>query len=84
MLVGEYAGQPVKVAKPLIKKKMIDDGFACPYYETENLVVSRTGDECIVALVDQWFLTYGEESWKNLVKDHVKSDNFQAFNPKTQ
>lgn len=84
MLVGAYAGQAVKNIKPLVKKQMIDDGFACNYYEPESSVVSRTGDDCIVALVDQWFLTYGEESWKNTVKDHVKSDNFQAYNPKTQ
>ena len=24
----------------------------------------RSGDECVVALCDQWYLDYGEESWK--------------------
>jgi hypothetical protein len=24
----------------------------------------RSGDECVVALCDQWFLDYGEESWR--------------------
>jgi hypothetical protein len=31
---------------------MIDNNLACPYYEPENEVVSRTGDECVVALCD--------------------------------
>jgi leucyl-tRNA synthetase len=26
--------------------------------------MSRSGDECVVALVDQWFLDYGNEEWK--------------------
>jgi len=63
---------------------MLDEGFGVPYYEPENEVISRTGDSCIVALCDQWFLTYGEEEWKKFVKEHVKSDNFQAYNPKAQ
>lgn len=25
--------------------------------------MSRSGDVCVVALVDQWYLDYGEESW---------------------
>jgi leucyl-tRNA synthetase len=29
-------------------------------------------------------LTYGEEEWKNFVKAHVKSENFEGYNPKTQ
>ena len=26
--------------------------------------LSRSGDDCIVSLMDQWYLDYGEESWK--------------------
>jgi leucyl-tRNA synthetase len=26
--------------------------------------MSRSGDECVVALTDQWYLTYGEEEWQ--------------------
>ena len=63
---------------------MTDDGQALPYYEPEGEIISRTGDLCVVALCDQWFLHYGEENWKNEVKKHVQSDNFNAFNPKNQ
>lgn len=27
--------------------------------------MSRSGDECVVALCDQWFLDYGNQEWKN-------------------
>jgi leucyl-tRNA synthetase len=84
MLVGMGNGMKVQEAKPIIKKHMIDSGLACPYYEPENEVISRTGDECIVALCDQWFLNYGEENWRDFVKSHVKSNDFKAYNPKTQ
>lgn len=84
MQVGPHAGLKVQDAKPLVRKQLIDNNEASPYYEPENEVVSRTGDECVVALCDQWFLNYGEENWKNIVKQHVKSDKFNAFNVKTQ
>jgi len=28
-------------------------------------VMSRSGDECVVALTDQWYLTYGEDEWRD-------------------
>lgn len=84
MLVGLGNGMKVQDAKPIIKKHMQDNGLAAPYYEPENEVVSRSGDDCVVALCDQWFLTYGEENWRDFVKGHVKSNNFNGFNPKTQ
>lgn len=58
---------------------MIDNQLALAYWEPENLVMSRSGDECIVALCDQWILKYGEEHWKEEVKRHVR-DTFFAYN----
>jgi leucyl-tRNA synthetase len=52
MLVGIAENMKVKDAKPIVKKLMMDNNQACPYYETEEVVISRLGDECIVALVD--------------------------------
>jgi leucyl-tRNA synthetase len=49
------------------------------YYEPESVVMSRSGDECVVALTDQWYLGYGEEDWKQRVHDHINSDQFSAF-----
>ena len=64
MLLGEFEGKPVKEVKPLIKDMMIKSGDAIVYSEPEKQVVSRSGDECVVALTDQWYLEYGEEQWR--------------------
>lgn len=84
MKVGPFAGQKVEEAKPLMKKHLVDNNEAIIYHEPEGEVVSRSGDECVVALKFQWMLAYGEDSWKNQVKNHISSDNFQTYNPKTQ
>ena len=64
MLVGAYAGQPVPEAKPRVQKDLIDAGEAFVYAEPEGRIISRSGDECVVALMDQWYLDYGEPQWK--------------------
>jgi leucyl-tRNA synthetase len=64
IIVGEYAGRPVQEVKPLIRQYLIDQGLAFAYCEPEGLVISRSGDECVVTLADQWYMNYGEETWK--------------------
>ena len=59
MLVGECKGMKVCDAKPILKSKLIQSGDAMIYFEPESVVMSRSGDECIVALTDQWYLVYG-------------------------
>ncbi len=54
--------------KNVIKKEVLEEGIAILYSEPEKQVMSRSGDECVVALTDQWYLTYGEEQWKNLTE----------------
>lgn len=50
------------------------------YYEPDGSVVSRTGEKCIVALVDQWSIVYGaDEKWKQETNKFVESDKFCAF-----
>lgn len=44
-----------------------------------TVALRRSGDECIVALTDQWYLPYGEEEWAGKVKEHVNSENFKAY-----
>lgn len=43
-------------------------------------VISRTGDVCVVAFLDQWYLKYGEEEWRGIVERHINSDVFKSFN----
>ncbi|KAJ7619401.1 hypothetical protein FB45DRAFT_930672 [Roridomyces roridus] len=64
MLVGEFKGMKVEEAKPRVRERMIEAGLAMAYAEPEGLVVSRSTDECVVALMDQWYLDYGEASWR--------------------
>ena len=42
-------------------------------------VMSRSGEECIVAHTEQWYLKYGEEAWRNGVMKHV-DESFEAYN----
>ena len=64
MLVGEFKGEPVQEAKNKVRESMIAQGLAVAYAEPEGLVISRSADECVVALMDQWYMDYGEPSWK--------------------
>ena len=43
------------------------------YYEPETTVISRTGDTCIVAYTDQWFINYGHPELKAHVEHYVKT-----------
>ena len=36
-------------------KYMLDNGLAIKYYEPEDTIISRSGEECVVALCDQWY-----------------------------
>ncbi|WVN89149.1 leucine-tRNA ligase [Cryptococcus depauperatus CBS 7841] len=64
MTVGDFTGMPVGEAKLKVRGQMIQAGIAVPYAEPESEVISRSADVCVVALVDQWYLDYGEEGWK--------------------
>eukprot|EP00178_Gracilaria_changii_P008767 TRINITY_DN2628_c0_g1_i1.p1 TRINITY_DN2628_c0_g1~~TRINITY_DN2628_c0_g1_i1.p1 ORF type:complete len:1091 (-),score=189.75 TRINITY_DN2628_c0_g1_i1:3691-6963(-) len=78
MLVGEMAGEPVMKAKAKIKDYLIDSGQGQKYSEPEKKVMSRSGDECVVALCDQWYLEYGEPEWRAKVKKCLDNMNVYA------
>lgn len=58
MLVGDYKGEKIDQVKKRIQEDLITKGLACKYVEPEKAVISRSGDECVVALCDQWFLFF--------------------------
>ena len=68
MRVGPFSGEKVEVAKPKVRAQLLEDGSAIVYYEPEKPVLSRSGDDCVVALCDQWFLDYGETEWRALTE----------------
>jgi hypothetical protein len=65
MLVGEHKGMMVQEAKPLLRATLVADGRACLYSEPEKKVMSRSGEECVVALTDQWYTTPRYEAVAN-------------------
>ncbi len=80
MKIGEFKGMAVQEAKALVKKQMIESNQGAVYYEPDGLCISRSGDECIVALCDQWYINYGTEEIKEKLKKFVLSDGFSKFN----
>eukprot|EP00038_Savillea_parva_P023260 m.40180 g.40180 ORF g.40180 m.40180 type:complete len:1085 (-) comp5929_c0_seq1:1678-4932(-) len=83
MMKGTFAGTPVKAVKDKVRDEMLEKGLAALYREPENMVVSRSDDQCVVALCDQWFLTYGEDEWRKEVADYVNGP-FECFDPMTK
>ncbi|KAI3669040.1 hypothetical protein L6452_40260 [Arctium lappa] len=78
MIFGEYAGMRVQEAKSLIRNKLLELGQAVVYSEPEKKVVSRSGDECVVALTDQWYITYGEPNWRKNTKECLANMNLYS------
>lgn len=53
MLLGSQTGKKVCDAKVKVRDELIADGKAITYYEPERKVLSRSGDDCVVALCNQ-------------------------------
>ena len=81
--IGPYKGQPIKDVKDKVKADLIQSGEADTYYEPEGLVKNRIGEECVVALVDQWYIKYGEENYKNFLLNYIKTDKFNPYSSST-
>lgn len=64
LLVGPHKGKKVQDVKKALQNNLIEKKMAVTYYEPEKTVTSRSGDECVVALCNQWYLNYGEAKWK--------------------
>lgn len=79
MIHGEFAGKPVQEAKPLVAKHLLETDQAFKYAEPDGQVISRSGDECVAAYLDQWYFAYGtaenggDGEWCQRVLDHVEN-----------
>ncbi|KAM3087412.1 cytosolic leucyl tRNA synthetase [Clarireedia jacksonii] len=83
MVIGEFKGEKVEIAKPKVRQQLIDAGQAFAYSEPERKVTSRSGDDCCVALMDQWYLDYGEDSWKKTALEYV-DNGLNTYSPETK
>ena len=79
LVVGPHAGRKVSEVKPEIRAEMLAAGEALPYSEPERAVQSRSGDDCVVALTDQWYITYGEQEWKEATAGCLAA--MEAYDP---
>jgi leucyl-tRNA synthetase len=70
MVVGKYAGKTGLEAKELVTKSLISSNMAFKFTEISNQpVYCRCGTHVVVKRVsDQWFIDYGNPSWKEQVK----------------
>ncbi|KAF8317942.1 leucyl-tRNA synthetase [Clavulina sp. PMI_390] len=82
MVAGEFKGLSVQEAKPKVRTAMIEQGLAFAYAEPEGFIKSRSGDECVVSLEDQWYLDYGEEKWRAETKRMLSQMN--TYNSETR
>lgn len=80
LLVGEWAGNSVFEAKNEIRAKLLAENQAIKYWEPDGVCFSRTGGVCVVALLDQWYINYGEKSVESKLCNYVKSSVFTTFN----
>ena len=84
MCYGEFSGDKVEVAKSKVRQQLLDSGNGFAYAEPERQVVSRSGDECCVSLMDQWYLDYGEDSWRKQALEYVDNKDGQGLNTYSQ
>lgn len=73
MLVGDFKGKKVQDVKKDLQKLLIEKNEADVYFEPEKTIISRSGDPCVVALCNQWYLNYGESKWQKETSDHLKT-----------
>lgn len=84
MCIGKYSGDKVEDAKPKTKADMVAAGEAFTYNEPEGPVSSRSGDECIVSLEDQWYMDYGEEQWRERALECLEQMNVYSDETRNQ
>jgi len=77
MIVGKYKGEKALTAKEKIKQDMLAEGKALLIYDIINgPIYCRCGTLCVVKRVEgQWFINYGDEGWKERVRECLKQVN---------
>ncbi|EEP80569.1 leucyl-tRNA synthetase [Uncinocarpus reesii 1704] len=85
MLVGDFKGEPVQSAKEKVREQLIQNGDAFPYADPMGKVVSRSGDDCVVAYLGQWFLNYGpnDPQWLRDTQNYVVN-SLNTYLPETR
>ncbi|WEW60650.1 cytosolic leucyl tRNA synthetase [Emydomyces testavorans] len=85
MLVGDFRGEPVQSAKEKVRQQLVERKDAFPYADPMGKVVSRSGDDCVVAYLGQWFLNYGpnDPQWLRDTQNYV-ANSLNTYLPETR
>ncbi len=70
MTTGKYRGMTTLEVKNKMENELIT------YYEPDIHAFSRSGYPLIVAKVDQWFIDYGDQKWKDGTLHHIEQMTF--------
>ncbi len=74
MIIGDYKGQKVKIARDSMWKDLMASNDAFVVRVIANNAVCRCGFSVVVKIVDdQWFLNYGDEGWKVKAREALKN-----------
>jgi leucyl-tRNA synthetase len=78
--IPKYGGMKVEEAKDSVKEDLLEAGEASIMYEPSGEVVCRCLTPSVVKVVtDQWFIAYGDASWKEKV--HRALDGMNIYPP---
>ena len=83
---GQFNGEKVQFGRDKIRAWLQDNGNLEKFPVLENAPVKcRCGAECVVKILNnQWFLNYGDESWKELARNCFDEMNILPNNIKTE
>lgn len=72
---SSISGVSVKEARERIKNYIVANKLGFPVYELINKpVYCRCGTEIVVKILrDQWFINYGDEGWKSMVRKWLRN-----------
>jgi len=69
---GRFSGMTVREAREAVRAALTEAGLGDVMYDLTEKVVCRSGDECLVKVVeDQWFLSYRDPEWKEKVRRNI-------------
>ncbi|AFS80249.1 leucyl-tRNA synthetase [Candidatus Nitrosopumilus koreensis AR1] len=83
---GQFDGEKVQFGRDKIRAWLQENNFLEKFPVLENAPVRcRCGAECVVKILNnQWFLNYGDESWKELARNCLDEMNILPNNIKTE
>ena len=73
---GRHAGKTVQEAKEDIIRELVEKGYATTMWILPERVVCRCGAEGVVKVVEQWFLRYSDEEWKEKARRAAEETEF--------